>query len=389
MRIAIPKENFQGETRVAASPDTVKKYASWGATVSVQKGAGLASSYTDEDYKAVGAEIAKTAEECVKNADVILRVRSPLLDESGADFYPKGAALIAMLDPYADKDQVTKLGEMGLSAFALELIPRISRAQNMDVLSSQSNLAGYKAVIDAAATFGRAFPMMMTAAGTVPPARVFVLGAGVAGLQAIATAKRLGAVVSAFDVRAAAAEQVQSLGGTFVEVEGVNTENAETEGGYAKEMQKDAQALISEKIAEHIKTQDIVITTALIPGKPAPVLVTEDMVKTMKTGAVIVDLAVERGGNCPLSKPGKIVTTKNGIHIMGYTNLPGRLAGDASRLFARNVQNFLELLLDKDHKAIELDREDEIIAATLLTEKGGVVHKDFGAQQQERQANEQ
>lgn len=386
MRIAIPKEAFPGETRVAASPDTVKKYVSWGMDVSVQAGAGLASSYTDEDFKQVGATICGSAEDTVKAAEIILRVRSPLLDQGGCGFYPKDATLIAMLDPYSQKDQMAKLASLGLKSFALELIPRISRAQNMDVLSSQSNLAGYKAVIDAAEKYGRAFPMMMTAAGTVPPAKVFILGAGVAGLQAIATAKRLGAVVSAFDVRAVAKEQVESLGGKFLEVEGVN---AETKGGYAQEMQKDAQERISQKIAEHIKAQDIVITTALIPGKPAPVLITEAMVKTMKTGAVIVDLAVERGGNCPLSKPGEVITTQNGIHIMGYLNLPGRLAGDASRLYAKNVQNFLELLLSEDKKNLAINQDDEIIQGTLLTEKGQIIHPDFVANPEGRRVNGQ
>lgn len=379
MRIAILKERGFNETRVAASPETVKKYISLGFSVCIEKDAGLKSQFLNEDYEKFGAEIKATPKDTLENADLILHVRSPLLDTDSASevqFYKKGTTLLGLLDPYADITQFATYAESNITSFSLELIPRISRAQAMDVLSSQSNLAGYKAVLDAASEFGRAFPMMMTAAGTIPPARVLILGAGVAGLQAIATAKRLGAIVSAFDVRPIAKEQVESLGASFVEVE-APIESAETLGGYAKEMSDDYKNRQMQKIADVLKNIDIVICTALIPGKAAPVLVTEDMVKNMKPGSVIVDLAVERGGNCTISEAGKIVH-KHNIKIIGHLNVPGRLASDASRLYARNLYHFVELLWDKDAKNLKIDLEDPIIQATLMTHHQKVTHPDFG-----------
>jgi len=376
MKIGIVKERRDGEKRVAASVDTVKKYIQLGADVAIESGAGLSAAVTDDAYKAAGATIVKSAKDAIGDADVVLKVRKPLEDEAG--LLKKGALLISLMEPYKDKALFEAIAKQGARTFALELVPRITRAQSMDVLSSQSNLAGYKAVLDAAAVFGRAFPMMMTAAGTVPPARCLVMGAGVAGLQAIATARRLGAIVSATDVRPAAKEQVESLGGTFVAVEDEEFKQAETAGGYAKEMsdeyKKKQAALISETIAK----QDIVITTALIPGRPAPVLVTEDMVKTMKPGSVIVDLAVEMGGNCPLSKPGEVVEA-HGVTIVGHTNVPSRLAVDASALYAKNLLNFLTPLVDKESKALKIDEEDEIIKAATVTKDGAVTNEQIKA----------
>jgi NAD(P) transhydrogenase subunit alpha len=290
----------------------------------------------------------------------------------------RGAILIGMLAPYASKEQIQAYAAAGVSAIALELVPRITRAQSMDVLSSQANLAGYRAVLDAAYEFGRAIPMMMTAAGTVPPARAFIMGVGVAGLQAIATAKRLGAVVSATDVRPATKEQVESLGGTFVAVMDEEFQQAQTAGGYAKEMSKEYQAKQAALIAETIRKQDIVITTALIPGRKAPVLVSEEMVKSMKPGSVIVDLAVEQGGNCPLSEPGKVVV-KHGVKIVGHTNVPSRIAVDATALYARNLVNYLTPLMDKATKAVKLDLADEVVKGSLLTHEGKIVHPGFAA----------
>lgn len=381
MRIAILKERGFNETRVAASPETVKKYISLGCIVCIEKDAGLQAQFLNEDYTKAGAEIKATPKDTLENADLILHVRSPLLDPASSpeiSFYKKGATLLGLLDPYTDIDQFVQYATSDVTSFSLELIPRISRAQAMDVLSSQSNLAGYKAVLDAASIFGRAFPMMMTAAGTIPPARVLVLGAGVAGLQAIATARRLGAIVSAFDVRPVAKEQVESLGASFIEVE-APIESAETSGGYAKEMSDDYKNRQIQKIADVLKNTDIVICTALIPGKPAPILITEDMVKNMKSGSVIVDLAVERGGNCPISEAGKVVH-KHHVSIMGHLNIPGRLASDASRLYARNLYHFVELLWDKEAKNLKIDLDDPIIQATLMTHQHKVVHPDFGGQ---------
>lgn len=375
MRIALPKEIHKDESRVAATPETVKKFIALGFDVLVEKGAGAEASYGDQAYKQAGAKIVASAKLAVKEADLVLKLRAPQLSEI-AD-YPKNAMLVCMMEPHNNNEIMGALAKRGVKAFGMELVPRITRAQSMDVLSSQSNLAGYKAVLDAAAEFGRAFPLMMTAAGTIPPARVFVMGAGVAGLQAIATAKRLGAVVSATDVRAAAREQVESLSGTFVMVEDEESKEAETAGGYAREMSKDYQKKQAALIAETIAKQDVVITTALIPGRTAPVLVTEEMVKSMKPGSVIVDLAVEQGGNCALSKPGEIVDV-GGVKIIGHRNVPGRVAVDASALYARNLFNFAQLLLDGDKKALVKVFEDEILKACLLTDNGKLVHKDFG-----------
>jgi len=369
--IAIPKERRTGEARVAATPDTVKKFKGLGLDVVVEAGAGAASRVSDADYEAAGARIAASAAEALKNADVVLKVRCPAADEMGQ--FKRGAILVALLSPATEKETIGKLAGAGIDAFAMEYLPRISRAQAMDVLSSQANLAGYKAVIDAAAVFGRAMPMMMTAAGTIAPARVFVMGVGVAGLQAIATAKRLGAIVSATDVRPATKEQVESLGGTFIAVMDEEFKNAQTAAGYAKEMSKEYQAKQAALVAETIRKQDIVITTALIPGRKAPVLVSEEMVKTMKPGSVIVDLAAEAGGNCPLTKANEVIEV-HGVTIMGYTNLPARLAVDTSSLYARNLFNFVGLFVDKKTAALALNWEDEIIKGACVTRGGAVVH---------------
>ncbi|MDE1173730.1 MAG: Re/Si-specific NAD(P)(+) transhydrogenase subunit alpha [Parvibaculaceae bacterium] len=372
MRLAVPKERLEGETRVAATPDTIKKLVALGVEVVVETGAGAGARISDEDYKAAGASIAADEASALKDADVIFKVRTPGDDELA--LIKRGAMLVAILNPYGDNAQVQKYAAAGINAFAMEFMPRISRAQSMDVLSSQSNLAGYKAVLDAASVFPRAFPMMMTAAGTIAPARVFVMGVGVAGLQAIATAKRLGAIVSATDVRDATREQVQSLGGTFIMVE--TDEVADTGTGYAKEMSEDYKRRQAELVAEHIKKQDVVITTALIPGRPAPVLVSEEMVKSMKPGAVIIDLAAERGGNCPLSELGKTVV-KYGVTIVGAENLAQSLPVDASALYSRNLLNFITPLIGKESKALEINWEDEIITGTALTRDGAVVHAAF------------
>jgi NAD(P) transhydrogenase subunit alpha len=369
--LAIPKERRAGETRVAATPETVKKFKGLGVDVVVEAGAGASANFADSDYQAAGAAIAAGAVEALSKADIVLKVRGPSDEEIAA--MKKGAILVSLLAPATEKDRIAKLAEAGITAFAMEFLPRISRAQAMDVLSSQANLAGYKAVIDAAAHFGRAMPMMMTAAGTIAPARVFVMGVGVAGLQAIATAKRLGAIVSATDVRPATKEQVESLGGTFVAVMDEEFKNAQTAAGYAKEMSKEYQAKQAALVAETIKKQDIVITTALIPGRKAPVLVGEEMVKTMKPGSVIVDLAAEQGGNCPLTQA-DTVCERHGVTIMGYTNLPGRLPVDASSLYSRNLFNFVGLFVDKKTGALALNWDDEIIKGAGVTKDGAVIH---------------
>ena len=375
MKIAIPRERRAHETRVAASPETVKKLSALGCEIVVEKGAGADAAILDDEYKAAGATIAKDAKTALAGADVVLKVQRPIAggadDELGS--YKKGAIVISIMDPMRAQDGVAAMAKAGLTAFAMDLVPRITRAQSMDVLSSQANLAGYKAVLDAAAEYGRAMPMMMTAAGTIAPARVLVMGVGVAGLQAIATARRLGAIVSATDVRPAAKEQVESLSGTFVAVEDEEFKQAETAGGYAKEMSDAYKAKQAALIAETIKKQDIVITTALIPGRPAPMLVSADMVKSMKPGSVIVDLAVEAGGNCALSQPGKVVV-KHGVHIVGHLNVPGRLATDASALYARNLFNLLQLMIDSESKALKIDWDDEIIKGICVTRDGAVVH---------------
>ena len=370
MKIAVPCETQSGENRVAVSPDSVKAYVKKGLTVSVQAGAGSSANISDADFAAAGAEIVKGTS-VVKDADIILSIRRP--DAAVLKLVKKSAVLVGGLEPFGERKALEAFAKSGVTAFAMELMPRISRAQAMDILSSQANLAGYKAVIDAAAHYGRAFPMMMTAAGTVPPARVFIMGVGVAGLQAIATARRLGAIVSATDVRKATEEQVKSLGAKFVFAD---VADAATSGGYAKELSAEDKAKQAKLVADHVRNQDIVITTALIPGRPAPVLITREMVESMKPGSVIVDIAVERGGNCPLSKPDQIVL-HNGVSIIGTLNLAGRLAGNATPLFAKNLQNFVDLMIGKDG-ALNIDENDECISGTMIAKGGALVHKMFG-----------
>src|SRR6185436_6126010 len=363
MIIAIPKERRAGEARVAATPETVKKLKGLGVDVVVESGAGEGAHYADPDYQAAGATIAANGT-ALKNADIALKVRGPEAEEIGQ--LKRGAILVSLLAPATERETISKLAQAGINAFAMEFLPRIARAQAMDVLSSQANLAGYKAVIDAAAEFGRAMPMMMTAAGTIAPARVLIMGVGVAGLQAIATAKRLGAIVSATDVRPATKEQVESLGGTFVAVMDEEFKNAQTAAGNAKPMSAEYQAKQAALTAETIKKQDVVITTALIPGRKAPILVTEEMIKTMKPGSVIVDLAASAGGNTPLSKPDQTVEV-HGVTIMGSTNLPGRLATDSSSLYARNLFNFISLIVDKKTGALAIDWNDEIVKGAAVS----------------------
>ncbi len=372
MKIAIPQERRANETRVAASPEVVKKLIDLGFQVVIEKDAGLAASFTDGAFREAGATIAGNARAAVKGAGIVFKIQAPGVGELSQ--YKKGQILIASMGALGSPKEMRVYAKAGLTSFAMELMPRITRAQSMDILSSQSNLAGYKSVLDAASEFGRAFPMMMTAAGTVAPAKVFIMGVGVAGLQAIATAKRLGAVVTATDVRPATKEQVESLGGKFLEVDPEMEKDAQTEGGYAKEMPPEYFAKQKKVVALHIDKQDIIITTALIPGRPAPDLVTPDMVASMKPGAVIVDLAVEAGGNCPLSKLDQIVTTKNGVKIIGHGNVAGRLAADASQLFAKNLLNFITPLVDVETKQLAIDWEDEIVTGTLVTRDGKVVH---------------
>jgi len=363
-----------GETRVAATPDIVKKYVGLGFEVIVETGAGETAAMTDAEYQAAGASIGGNEQETLGQADVVLKVQRPLLngDANELAFLKPGTVLVAQLAALTHRDEVEAYAKAGVTAFALELMPRISRAQSMDILSSQNNLAGYKAVIDGAAEYGSALPMMMTAAGTVPPAKVFIMGVGVAGLQAIATAKRLGAVVTANDVRPATKEQVESLGGKFIMVDETAMKSAETAGGYAKEMSDEYKKKAAEVVAEHVKKQDIVITTALIPGKPAPKLISEEMVKSMKPGSVIIDLAAETGGNCALTEPGKVVV-KHGVRIVGHLNVPGRLPKDASALFARNVLNFLTPHVDKESKSLKFNWEDETVRDTVVCRDGQVV----------------
>ncbi|MEX3010275.1 Re/Si-specific NAD(P)(+) transhydrogenase subunit alpha [Hoeflea sp. TYP-13] len=371
--VFIAKETHSDESRVAASVDSVKKLIALGLEVVVQKGAGAGSQIPDEAYAEVGAKL--SAATGAKTADVVLRVRRP--SDAEIKNYKKGAAVIAIMDPYGNDKALAALAKAGLSTFAMELMPRITRAQVMDVLSSQANLAGYQAVIDAAHEFDRAMPMMMTAAGTVPAAKIFVMGAGVAGLQAIATGRRLGAVVSATDVRPAAKEQVASLGGKFIAVEDEEFKAAETAGGYAKEMSKEYQAKQAALVADHIAKQDIVITTALIPGRPAPKLVSKKMLKSMKPGSICVDLAVERGGNVEGAKAGEIAEVE-GVRVIGYNNVPGRIAASASQLYAKNLLSFLETLINKEDKSLAIDPEDELVKATMLTHGGKIVHPNFG-----------
>jgi len=371
MKVAVAAETDAGEPRVAAVPETVKKMIALGADVVVEPGAGLKSGILDSDYTAAGATVGRDA---LSGADIVLKVRRPNSVELA--HIKKGAIVIAIMDPYGNDAVLRAIADAGLTAFAMELLPRITRAQAMDVLSSQANLAGYRAVIDAASEFGRALPMMMTAAGTVPATRVFVMGAGVAGLQAIATARRLGAIVTATDVRPAAKEQVESLGAKFIAVEDEEFKAAETAGGYAKEMTKEYQTKQAALVAEHVKKQDIVITTALIPGRPAPRLVSQDMVTSMRPGSVIVDLAVERGGNVE-GVVADAVSEQNGVKLVGYRNMPGRLAATASNLYAKNLYAFLEILIDKKTKALAVNWDDEIVKATALTRDGAIVHPNF------------
>lgn len=381
MRIAIAKERRADEARVAASAETVKKFVGLGFDVVVEAGAGAGAAVSDAAFAEAGASIAADARAALADADIVLKVQRPLTAAEGNDelaLLKQGALLIGHLAALQNRAQVEAYAAAGVTAFAMELLPRITRAQSMDILSSQSNLAGYKAVLDAAGVFGRAFPMMMTAAGTIAPARVLVLGAGVAGLQAIATAKRLGAVVYAFDVRPAVKEQVESLGGKFVEVDAAAADG-ETKGGYAREMGEDYRQKQSAKIHETLKRTDIAIATALIPGRPAPVLITEAMVKDMRPGSVIVDLAVEAGGNCPLSEFGQVVV-KHGVTLVGHANVPSRLAVDASALFAKNLLNFLTPLADKESKGLKINWDDEIITGTCVARDGQVVHPALRAE---------
>jgi len=371
MKIAVAAETDAGEPRVAAVPDTVKKLVALGAEVAVMPGAGVKAGVPDAEYTAAGATVTPDA---LNNADIVLLVRRPQASELPR--LKKGALVIAIMDPYGNDAAIKQMADAGLTAFAMELMPRITRAQSMDVLSSQANLAGYRAVIDAAEKYGRALPMMMTAAGTVPAAKVFIMGVGVAGLQAIATARRLGAIVTATDVRPATKEQVESLGAKFLAVEDEEFKNAQTAGGYAKEMSKEYQAKQAALVTEHIKKQDIVITTALIPGRPAPRLISKEMVDSMRPGSIIVDLAVERGGNVEGAKPGEVVQA-GPAKIVGYLNMPGRLAASASALYAKNLLTFLETMIDKKEKKLAVNWDDEIIKGTMLTRDGAVVHPNF------------
>ncbi len=377
--IAVLKERAPYELRVAATPDTVKKLIALGASVVVEQGAGHSAGYADALYTEAGAKIAADARTALQDAQMVLKVQRPLAASDGFDelaLFKPGQILLGMLNPHQSREQVRAYALARIDALAMEFMPRITRAQNMDVLSSQANLAGYRAVIEAAEVFSRALPMMMTAAGTIPPAKVMVMGAGVAGLQAIATARRMGAVVCATDVRPVAKEQVQSLGASFVMVENEETKQAETSGGYAKEMSDDYKRLQAELIAATIKKQDIVICTALIPGRAAPRLITEEMLQSMKPGSVVVDLAVENGGNCALARAGEIVEAY-GVKIVGYSNLPSRIPFDASALYARNLLAFISTLIDKDSREIKLNVEDELVKAVLLTRNGEVVHSAF------------
>ncbi|MBB6410279.1 Re/Si-specific NAD(P)(+) transhydrogenase subunit alpha [Mesorhizobium sangaii] len=377
--VFIPRELDANEPRVAASPDTVKRLAGLGFDIVVESGAGTRSRIPDEEFAKAGAAIGKAGD--VAKADVVLKVRRPT--DAELKGYKSGTAVIAIMDPYGNDAAVAALAKAGVTAFSMEFMPRITRAQSMDVLSSQANLAGYQAVIDGASEYDRALPMMMTAAGTVPAAKVFIMGVGVAGLQAIATARRLGAVVTATDVRPAAKEQVASLGAKFLAVEDDEFKAAETAGGYAKEMSKEYQAKQAALTAEHIAKQDIVITTALIPGRPAPKLVSAAMVASMKPGSVLVDLAVERGGNVEGAEAGKVVTTANNVKIVGHLNVPGRVAASASLLYAKNLFAFLETLVDKTTKTLAINRDDDLVKATMLTDGGKVVHPAFAKADQQ------
>jgi len=371
MRIAVARETDANEPRVAATPETVKKFKALGAEVVVARGAGNGSGILDSDFEAAGASISDNP---TQDADLVLKVRRPAQAELSA--YKRGTLVVAVMDPYGNDAALKQMADAGVVAIAMELMPRITRAQSMDVLSSQANLAGYRAVVDGAAEYGRALPMMMTAAGTIPAAKVFIMGVGVAGLQAIATARRLGAIVTATDVRPATKEQVESLGAKFLAVEDEEFKNAQTAGGYAKEMSKEYQAKQAALTAEHIKKQDIVITTALIPGRPAPRLITKEMVASMRPGSVIVDLAVERGGNVEGAQAGTVAVV-GGVKIVGYLNVPGRLAASSSALYAKNLLTFVETMIDKKEKKLAVNWDDELLKATVLTREGAVVHPNF------------
>jgi H+-translocating NAD(P) transhydrogenase subunit alpha len=368
--IGVPAES-PDESRIGLSPESAKKLVKQGAKVVVRAGAGLRSHFSDEEYRAAGASTAASDAEAVSAADIVLTVRRPSL--AVIKSINQGALLIGMLDPFSDAPGLQALAMTGVSLFAMELMPRISRAQNMDVLSSQANLAGYKAVVDAAAAFERALPMMMTAAGTVPAARVFVMGAGVAGLQAIATARRLGAIVTATDVRPAAKEQVESLGAKFIAVIDDEFRQAETAAGYAKEMSDEYKKQQAALVAEHVKTQDIVITTALVPGRPAPRLISKTMIESMRPGSIIVDLAVEQGGNAALAKAGEVVE-HNGVRIMGKLNLAGAIPVSASNLYARNLLAFIEPMIDKTSKELAVNWDDDLVKGTLIARDGAIVN---------------
>jgi NAD(P) transhydrogenase subunit alpha len=373
INIAVAAEAGE-ETRVAVSPETVKKYTGLGCKVIVQSGAGERSRFSDQLLKDAGAEIVPSASEAAGKADILLTVRRPSMETAQA--LKSGAVAVAMMDPYGDRAGLDELAGTGVTSFTMEFMPRITRAQSMDVLSSQANLAGYKAVVDAASMFEQALPMMMTAAGTVPAAKVFIMGVGVAGLQAIATARRLGGIVSATDVRPATKEQVASLGAKFIAVENEEFKQAQTEAGYAKPMSEDYQKQQAELVASHIANQDIVITTALIPGRPAPKLISKAMVESMKPGSIIVDLAAERGGNCELTKPGEIAD-HGGVRIIGPVNLAGSVPVNASALYARNVLTFLTPFIDKESGELKIDWDDELVKGTLLTKDGKVVHPNL------------
>jgi NAD(P) transhydrogenase subunit alpha len=373
LQLAIPAETSPGESRVAATPDTVKKWTAAGHAVRVQSGAGLGAALPDDAFSAAGATVVKGANETIKGADIVLKVRGPSPDEIKA--LKPGAVVVATLDPYRERAALDALAKQQATAFAMEFVPRITRAQVMDVLSSQANLAGYRAVIEAAHAYGRAFPMMMTAAGTVAPAKAFIMGVGVAGLQAIATARRLGAVVSATDVRPATKEQVESLGAKFLAVEDEEFRNAQTAGGYAKEMSAEYKAKQAALTAAHIAKQDIVITTALIPGRQAPILVTKEMVASMKPGSVLIDLAAPQGGNVEGCKADEVVDV-GGVRIIGFSNIVASIAADASALYARNLQAFVGLLIDKDGQ-LAPDMEDEILKSALVAKDGAVVHPNL------------
>ena len=374
MKIAILRESASAEKRVSATPETVKKFAALGYALAVEAGAGLGASISDADYSAAGAAVGDRAS-VLSGADLIFAVQGPEADAlAGA---PRGAVLIASLSPFARKAALAGYAQAGLTAMAMELMPRITRAQSMDILSSQANLAGYKCVLDAAGEYGRAFPMMMTAAGTIPAAKCFIMGVGVAGLQAIATARRLGAMVSATDVRAATKEQIESLGAKAIFVDKVKGIEGEGSGGYATEMSDEYKAAQAELVSSHITKQDIVITTALIPGRAAPRLISAAQIATMRAGSVIVDLAVEQGGNVEGSVAGEVVTTANGVKLVGHRNVPSRLAADASALFARNLFNFLGAFHDKESKAVKWDWEDELLKAIVVTRDGAVTREEL------------